>query len=722
MSSLLQLKKGCPRASKDGLEAARQETFSQLTQPAVLHPDALITRDQAIREVNRTTRELFRNLRIQPHQLLKLEFPSTSANYTNSRKDGGAVTAVAESIYGCNVDPNFVDFEVVRWYCEDTGSWEVRHAGKLNQSIDRQRNDAAIAMGLVDKALMDFNIVDTVALPEALKVRVITKGSGLRGYVLKPLQKILHSHLRKIPQFSLIGEPVTEKRCEEVLGQLLHGEKWLSGDYKAATDGLLSCLSEAAANAISDICFRQDDWIEFPGLWQKYRQLFIDALTKHWVMDPSKKEFAQGQTEWDFLFPQRNGQLMGSIVSFPILCVVNAALCRKALELGASENFDRMVMYDPTQWFEVNPNVRIRIKDCPMLINGDDCVFPACERTHAYWLALCPSFGMMPSVGKYYWSSEFMNINSTTFLYDLRYEWELEELEVGGMNVNCYAFLGENVPRWFQQIQFINLGILLHQKRSGGLMGPDSVFDEFSSFSANSKDLLETLPESCKTEIYDIFVWLFKRLATHLGIRLPFFVPREYGGVGLRPHGKWQPTKHQRSLAKLFREKGEIFEILKKDSNWQMHKKFLELIDVMNLPLVEESPGYDTFYGNMMVNLFLVHASDNSVELWKDSRKMDGKCLRRAEKRWAWANKLRTIPSSLGFDPWAEDVKPLRPLILESDWTMLPEYFHGLEPWQGIEMVDCFDLSIEPSTRPFSYEIDENKYNLYDLALGGLFL
>ena len=277
-------------------------------------------------------------------------------------------------------------------------------------------------------------------------------------------------------------------------------------------------------------------------------------------------------------------------------------------------------------------------------------------------------------------SREFMNINSMTFLDSpsIRiHEWEM-----------CGVKFQRNVYCRFKQVKFINLGIMLFKKRSGGQYGNENIFDEYSNFSANAKDLLETLPEGCKGPIYKVFIRKFGRFAKANRIRLPWFVPRSYGGVGLTPYGSHQPSPQDLSICKLFREKGTHFQIVKKESNWILHKRFLELMDSCNLPLVDDSSGYDVFYGRMMVNMYLAACADGRVmsDLWKDAQETTNHAIRRAEKLWKKASCYSSLPSAKDFDPWGAEAQPKRPLILESDWSHVWCDFSGLAPFASIAM------------------------------------
>jgi len=65
-------------------------------------------------------------------------------------------------------------------------------------------------------ALGEVADVELVALAEALKVRVISKGPALTYFVLKPVQKFLLRQMKKFRCFKLVGETVTTTFLESV--------------------------------------------------------------------------------------------------------------------------------------------------------------------------------------------------------------------------------------------------------------------------------------------------------------------------------------------------------------------------------------------------------------------------------------------------------------------------------------------------------------------------
>jgi hypothetical protein len=149
---------------------------------------------------------------------------------------------------------------------------------------------------------------------------------------------------------------------------------------------------------------------------------------------------------------QKNGQLMGSVLSFPILCIANL-LCywntlriyqwllenslqslagssptgAFALYLDELKIFDTLSPADALLRFETsllrtfaercpidyNPT---RLQDLPVLVNGDDILFRSNSLFNAIWENYGYTLaGFQKSVGKNYLSRSYLTINSECF-------------------------------------------------------------------------------------------------------------------------------------------------------------------------------------------------------------------------------------------------------------------------------------------------------------------
>jgi len=221
------------------------------------------------------------------------------------------------------------------------------------------------------------------AVLEPNKVRVISKGEALPYYGCRPIQKALHGVMRDMPPFRLIGRPFCPTDMIDLAAKARPDWEWFSVDYSAATDGL--------------------SW-KYSG--KIFRYLMQDLPREEYdlamaVLGPHRLHYPAGRGPPIFRGLQRNGQLMGSILSFPILCLAN---------LG--------VYLLSTQSLHRNWTHGERLGH--VLINGDDMVYaahPSFWQTH---VEVGRKVGLTMSVGKAYRHPSYANINSTSVHYDLR--------------------------------------------------------------------------------------------------------------------------------------------------------------------------------------------------------------------------------------------------------------------------------------------------------------
>ena len=193
-------------------------------------------------------------------------------------------------------------------------------------------------------------------IQEPLKARVITKQDARAYYAVMPLQKDCWKHLAAKEEFSLIGRPLAEERPTNidqgtarvlaVSGLKETFDKWVSGDYSAATDGLSLEISQLALQQY----MRSVGLSEKDDLWQ----LASKALGAHKVSYGKSNDGTESDRQLPDDFIMKNGQLMGSPMSFPILCAINF--------------------------------VAAKLKSLPVCVNGDDILFKANEEIYTnFW-------------------------------------------------------------------------------------------------------------------------------------------------------------------------------------------------------------------------------------------------------------------------------------------------------------------------------------------------
>jgi len=184
------------------------------------------------------------------------------------------------------------------------------------------------------------------------------------------------------------------------------------------------------------------------------------------------------------------------------------------------------------------------MKILPLLINGDDCLFPISERGRCAWRLLSGMAGLEESIGKCYYSKWLAQINSASF-------WRIDGADAAPQ------------PAHFELVGYVNLGLMNGVKRSEGGVRRGQIGDtvqmnveglDFAgkpvnrSFSATQLKHAAGLP-SCHSELLRMAPdWMDKGLLTTRFIRknydllsiytahnMPWFIPAHFGGVGLTP-------------------------------------------------------------------------------------------------------------------------------------------------------------------------------------------
>lgn len=348
--------------------------------------------------------------------------------------------------------------------------------------------------------------VQVSAVLEPLKIRLISKGNALNYYVSKFFQKAMWEYLQKYPQFVLTGRVMNQSDLhgfierEENLG--LHFDHWVSGDYSAATDNV-------------DIRMTMMIFEMMLGK-TKYSERLKDVLRL--VIGPQTinypvKKGAKGYTEGLEPFVQKNGQLMGSPLSFPILCLINLVVYWKALEEYSGMD--------------------ISIENLPVLINGDDILFRANEQFYGIWKSWVAKVGFKLSLGKNYFSKNYLTINSKLFRHR------------GG---NDFKLLG-----------YLNVGLLTGQSKHGSDGSTKTIYDMYNVCIQGCIN-----PERTKKRFFHYQKDDISKFTVDGTFNA--FIPRERGGLGfeLYPGQCNRLTSFQKRFATLLDQ--ELDEALKSNN------------------------------------------------------------------------------------------------------------------------------------------------------------
>lgn len=546
----LGVKRGMPRPDKSYLTRGATKAYVALTterppQPDISSldlrfrytdwadvPDDLpnyedeLSRTATKRHVRRIVHELFFGTDFLSFVSSKgsRPFPSTSSTSTSTRGQGGGfsdVQASAEALGLIGPAPLMdLTMEV------DDEETVLRKLGMIGEDGPRDVFDSFLAdptrlhlkydmlynniRDAYRKGQLD-NEVDIVALSEALKVRTITKGNGLRNFLLAPLQQFLWSRISNHPIFTLIGKPLEEVDVLNSLGTRLNdGRAFLSADFSGATDNVCPWLSDMIAEEISEVA-------RLPPYMTK---LFKEALTGHMVRNP----------DGTGILPQRWGQLMGSVVSFPILCIANAIVCRWTIEFDLKRT--------------------VPLNQLKLLINGDDALLRIKPSSLPIWETVSRFHGLIPSVGKFFLSFSLIQMNSINFVLDSHL---ISDTRPDGVPIERLC------P--YRMVKYVNLGLFYGLGRSSASLtrrhGEDvedqvKVEDVVHSGS-RARDLLRACPTPLVSTLFERYFAFHKANFARVASTLPWFVPQSFGGLGLPsfvevPDPVGSPENHERYL------------------------------------------------------------------------------------------------------------------------------------------------------------------------------
>lgn len=513
-ASMRTVKRSCERPCKAYLKRAEREAFTALT---TTRNEVRTTESQSnLRELKEKAinivQEIFEGEDFTFRNNLKPFFPSTNANYITTRKSGGAVGHLMRGklMRKLRCQEKLISAKLVR---------KGRHSTRVHVDdgplLEKWRQ---LFEGIIDEAIKETKSVKLVALAEALKVRVISKGPVNTYTVLKPLQQWMWRTLKnhKSGVFKLIGQEIDADYLEQQVGPLRDDESYLSGDYKAATDNLNPEISNAIVQEISKYI---DD--------VRIRDLFKESLTGHLIENPDNPKD---------LRPQKWGQLMGSIVSFPILCIANAAICTLAREKSIQQ--------------EGKLPRELLLRNTKISVNGDDCVFRATEAGVKAWEFWAKVSGMSPSVGKYFVSKEFLNMNSAEFKVrspecvpsELKVAFVKPVFKVkdgvvklgGPEDKNLETELIIPPLRFLTLVKRINMGLAAGLGRStSGKMEACRVnnWGGINSIAINSNTLINECAEEDRVRLFKYY--LNNNWTVLKSTRLSWFLPEHLGGIGL---------------------------------------------------------------------------------------------------------------------------------------------------------------------------------------------
>jgi len=552
------VKKGAPRPSRLDLDNNIRDTFNLFTQKKVheeiincslphfrlgdeFEYDNLVkgfnlstnydfTSDRLLLEIRRTVNEVFTRLR-EPLDLN--HFPSTSSCVENTTKDGGSnliIYNLLREYYG-DVKTDHIIIRkkenILNNY--DYPSWkkpeDYDKYMKSQEFIEIDFGSVPLMSDVEIEQLAQFALTEEpeiilLALAEALKTRGISKGNALENYLLKSIQKQLAKQLLNTNCFAPTKGDLTEDMINTMFSQMPLLQKFLSGDYDNATNEIYGEFSKFTISCIMDRTGITDD---YPNMSRLAKRSLLNNNVTGFI---SKNEILEGV--------QIDGQPMGKVLSFVTLCVINASMCRYVCELDQRKN--------------------INMKDFKAYINGDDCCFPL--DNFELWEQCLRCVGLKNSVGKTFYTDEFIEMNSRTFL-----------------KINKDTDIYNN----FKMVPFVNFGLLKCLQRSSEQVTELS----FQQFVSTCGPIHTEFVADFKSEDNNLYIPLtdlfINKHKKHLHdprlSGISWFLPRWLTGLGLDINKEDQLTLYDKVIAgRLYSNYDNVnISHYNNDPEWEIH-------------------------------------------------------------------------------------------------------------------------------------------------------
>jgi hypothetical protein len=225
---------------------------------------------------------------------------------------------------------------------------------------------------------------------------------------------------------------------------------WVSGDYSGATDGVDGQFTRSSYLSAIETSLKANpslkDYFELCGLVIGNHNMVYTVVPGSKTQELASQlgadfDYSRPGPNVDAILPQRTGQLMGSPLSFPFLCTINVVAYWIALEKYlTSKNGGKPV--------------KVKLRDLPVRVNGDDICFRANSTFYEYWKESVKMVGFSLSLGKNYIHPRLVTINSKMYEYTF---WNGGSTKV--FNPSDHTF---------HQIYYLNSGLLMGQSKLTG--------------------------------------------------------------------------------------------------------------------------------------------------------------------------------------------------------------------------------------------------------------
>jgi hypothetical protein len=218
----------------------------------------------------------------------------------------------------------------------------------------------SLNQSLPDSLEGELLLVDSAGKPRAL-TRFPSSASALR-----PLHGLIYDHISK-NDWLCRGE-VSDNLAK---GGFVKGEPLTSGDYKSASDN----LSIEVAETILDVA------------WSSSKKVPASVFRFALAAQRPSLSYEDSDGLSDTFVPTR-GQMMGSYLCFPLLCLQNYIAFRYAEHVAG-------------------------VSGTPVLINGDDILFQSSKSFSDVWMSVVGGLGLEVEKTKTSVDTEYGSLNST---------------------------------------------------------------------------------------------------------------------------------------------------------------------------------------------------------------------------------------------------------------------------------------------------------------------
>lgn len=206
------------------------------------------------------------------------------------------------------------------------------------------------------------------------KVRVVTMQSARVKRTLRPLHEHLYDFMSR--RKWLVRGEVDRNHVRSLLGSYGSTEGIVSGDYQAATNNIYVEAVETIVNVLA----------ESPSLLPEERTTLIESFRPENLNWVSRKGFKHRI---------RRGSMMGNLMSFNVLCLLNKAcfdiMCSLRRKRGDVKGYRRP------------------------LINGDDIAFVGDRAAFDDWVMVTSHYGFIVNESKTGFDPGWLELNSRSF-------------------------------------------------------------------------------------------------------------------------------------------------------------------------------------------------------------------------------------------------------------------------------------------------------------------